>query len=233
VSRATLSFTRLTSVSAGLAIGLFFAQTVFAQIAAVGPFAGDLLENFESFGTGYTADSFGVFGGAATHNRLSGNDPYIWPSGGWGLGSNGSAQASDGNQGFGINGNATGEFIFNTPITSFGAYFGTANSGDTMFLEFYDAGNTLIGSQQSWAYARPGDGVLEWHGYDIGQEAVRVVWGSLSRSGSAPAIDSIRVVSSSSVRVRPTAVPTLSAYGLLFTALGLLLVAGRRMRASA
>jgi len=229
VSEVSRNFLKKLPILAVLAIILVFAQSAVAQISSVGPFTGDALEDFESFPGGNPGISFDVFGGGATHNRLSGTSPNIWSSGGWGLGGNGSAQAADGSQGFGINSNASGEFVFDTPITSFGAYFGTAYPGDTMFLEFYDAGNTLIGTQQSWSYTRPGDGVLEWHGYDIGQEAVRVVWGSLSSSGAAPAIDSIRIASGS-LSSPATPIPSLSAYGLVLMVLGLLLVASRRMR---
>ena len=114
------------SVSVGFVASLFFAPIVFAQITPVGPFTGDALEDFESFGTGAAPVSITVFGGMATHNQLSGSTPWIWSTDGWGLGDNGSAQAFDGNQGFGINSFATGEFVFNSPITLFGAYFGTA-----------------------------------------------------------------------------------------------------------
>jgi len=217
-----------------LGITLLFTQSAVAQITPVGPFTGAALEDFESFPIGNPGTSFSLFGGTATHNQLSGSTPAIWLTNvGWGLGTNGSAQAFDGNRGFGMNSFATGEFIFTTPITSFGAYFGTAFSGDTMFLEFYDASNTLIGIQQSWAYSRTAsDGILEWHGYNIGQQAVRVVWGSLSSAGLAPAIDSIRI-SSSNVLPPAIPVPGLSVYGIVLTAFVLLLVASGRLRASA
>jgi len=231
MSKVSQDYLKKLPVLVVLAMTLLFTQAAVAQIVPVGPFTGDALEDFEGFSNGNPGTSFGVFGSTATHNQLSGSTPRIWGSGGWGLGSNGLAQAFDGSQGFGMNGFSTGEFIFTAPITSFGAYFGTAFPGDTMFLEFYDSSNILIGTQQSWAYTRPGDGVLEWHGYSIGQQAVRVVWGSLSASGAAPAIDSIRVASTTLPPAIP--VPTLSTWAIILTALVLLLVASGRLRASA
>ncbi len=212
-----------------LIAGLFTGSVALAQ-TPIAPFTGDQTETFEGFAGGNPGVSFAVFGGSVTHNQLSGGTPFIWSSGGWGLGGNGSAQAADGSQGFGMNSNSTGEFVFSTPITSFGAYFGTAFPDDTMFLEFYDAGNVLIGSQQSWSYTRAGDGVLEWHGYDIGGSATRVVWGSLSGGGSAPAIDSIQISTGAAVAAQPLEVPTIPAYGLALTVLGTLVIASRRLR---
>ena len=213
-----------------LTFGLVFTQNALAQITAIGPFNGDLVEDFESYPPVDPGVSFAVFGGVALHNQLTGYTPRIWPDNFWGLGlANGDARAADGVQGFGMNDNATGEFVFSTPITAFGAYFGTAEAGDTMFVAFYDVDNALIGAAQSWSYSRPGDGVLEWHGYDIGQEAVRVVWGSLSVTGAAPAIDSIRVLtaapdSASTVR----SVPVMPVYWLVLTIIGLLALASRK-----
>ena len=73
----TLKNMRYISVSAALAMSLLFAPTVFAQVVVVGPFAGEAVEDFESFGVGSPGDSFDVFGGAATHNKLSGSTPWI------------------------------------------------------------------------------------------------------------------------------------------------------------
>jgi len=179
-----------------VAVGLTLSSGLQAQITEVGQFPGDLVEDFESFSIGNPGDSFAVFGGAATHNKLFGTSPAIWSSGAWGLGDNGGAQAFDGTQGFGINSNAQGEFVFTTPIFSFGAYFGTAWSGDTMVVRFFDASDVQIGVDQVFSYSRPDDGILEWHGWMIAVEVTRVVWGSLSESGAAPALDSIRVTES-------------------------------------
>jgi hypothetical protein len=186
-------------VSLIITILALFASTAAAAITPVAPFVGDLLEDFESFPpTASTVfvgapNSFSVFAGAATHTTLTGFSPTYWWTGNWGLG-NATAKAADGNKGFGINGNATGEFAFSTPIDSFGAYFATAFPTDTMFVRFFDAANVQIGADQTFSYFRSSaDGVMEWHGWDLNASATRVVWGSLSQSGAAPTLDSIRV----------------------------------------
>jgi PEP-CTERM motif len=197
---------RYRPILLGSILSLAFTQSVPAiPITSVGPFAGDMIETFESFSLGNPGNSFSVFGGAATHNTLSGIIPSIWSNSGWGLGGNGVAQAFDGDKGFGINNFATGEFVFANPISSFGAYFGTAFGGDTMFVRFFDGSDSQIGADQIFTYNRPlGDGILEWNGWNVEVAATRVEWGSFSVTGAAPAIDSIRVNGATTSVPEPT-----------------------------
>jgi hypothetical protein len=49
-----------------------------------------------------------------------------------------------------------------------------------------------LGADQTFSYPNVGDtGILDWHGWDLDTAVSRVEWGSAS--GSAPALDSIRV----------------------------------------
>ncbi len=77
----------------------------------------------------------------------------------FGLAGNGTATVSDGVKGMGLDNYAqTATISFLNPIYDFGAYWGNAFS--TVELSFSD------GSTESFSYSRPGDGVLEWHGWN-------------------------------------------------------------------
>ena len=171
-------------------------------LSAVDLFGGDIIEDFEGFARNDAPTTFSVFAGLAHHNQLSGTRPFVWISstsdttgalGPWGLGYNGFAKAADGNQGFGMEGHAHGEFVFSVPISSFGAFFGTGMLVDSMFVRFFDQTGSQIGPEQSFVYFSA-TGILDWHGWTSTTPIARVEWGALSPTAVSPAIDSVRVV---------------------------------------
>lgn len=99
-----------------------------------------------------------------------------------GLLDSGDAETSDGVKGMGIpRRDQTVTIAFADPIISFGAYWGAGTTnldpgiGDpALFLvSFYDFSGMLLGSKQ-FTYSRPGDGVLEWHGWTSDQPISRI-----------------------------------------------------------
>ena len=153
-------------VIAGCAATLFFCGNARAALTSIGPFTGSLSETWESFNN-YNYPSFitylpsvtTIMGGAATISNpfMAVYEPGAGAT--FGLSANGSAGVSDGTKGMGIDrAGQTATISFLNPIFDFGAYWGNASS--TVSLGFSD------GSSASFSYSRPGDGVLEWHGWN-------------------------------------------------------------------
>jgi hypothetical protein len=151
---------------AACAATLFLCGSASAALNPIGPFTGTLSETWESFphyspDAYYLADPTTIMGGGAT---ISSPSMVIYEPGAvapFGLGQNGLATVSDGAKGMGLNGGfETAAISFLNPVSDFGAYWGDG-FGDVT-LEFSD------GSSASFSYSRPppGDGVLEWHGWN-------------------------------------------------------------------
>ena len=207
---------RLTRIAAVMACIGFAAAAAQAQITSTGPFTGNISEDFESFVIGLQPSPRTIMGGAAT---VTNPNLYVYESGDWTLATSGEALTSDGVKGLGFDGNPSSATItFSSPVTSFGAYWGAPTGGTfpepaTVSLSFFDVNNAPIGTE-SFTYNRPGDGVLEWHGYQSATPIQRIDY-----SGYSVVTDGMQGV---------TAVPEPGTLGLLSA--GLLPLAGAALR---
>ena len=172
-------------------------QQASADIFSVGAFAGPLAENWESppvFLYGSVPSPTGIMGGAASISSTTG-PMTVFTHGFFGLGTSGQALPSDGIQAVGLNDGSvfghpypTASINWSAPIASFGGYFGATTpngTATTLTVKFYDPSATLIDSK-TFTYLRPGDGVLEWHGWTSS-----VLFSSVSVTGNFLALDEL------------------------------------------
>jgi hypothetical protein len=133
-----------------------------AQLSPIGPFTGDMQEDYETFPPGALASPATIFGGGAT---LTGPSNFIFASGGFGLVNNGFAQPFSGALAFGLNSATSLAIItFNTPVSQFGGYWSHSTNGVNRFeLTFRDGGGAVIG-QEFHSVADP-SGTLHWFGW--------------------------------------------------------------------
>jgi hypothetical protein len=203
-----------------------------ASITAINPFSGDANESFESLLTGYPYQSnpLAIMGGAA---EISSDYLYIYEPVGphnFGLADSGMAQVSDGSRALGIDNFAsTATILFNSSVREFGAYWGAATASwyplseeASVAVRFFDSGNQLIGSTD-FLYRRPGDGVLEWHGWSIDGDVRYVTF-----TGDFVVLDGLQVNFVEEAVPEPA---TLAIWG--FGAIGCAVAAYRRRKQSA
>jgi hypothetical protein len=82
----------------------------------------------------------------------------------------------------------TASITWSAPITTFGGYVGAATPdgiATTLTVKFFDRSTTLFDSE-TFTYLRPGDGVLEWHGWTSS-----VPFSSVSITGNFLALDGL------------------------------------------
>jgi hypothetical protein len=101
------------------------------------------------------------------------------------------AKVHDGAQGLGVSSNpADVNFSFDTPVASFGGFWGIASMTQPVIVTFYDSHNNSLGQTQFF-YSRPNnDGTLEWHGWSIDTPASKI-----HLEGAFFVNDSLRVIS--------------------------------------
>ena len=168
---------------AAILVSLMASQLCFGGITTIGPFAGDFSESFESFPAGPIPGTSTELSGPASilsgQGILTGvhtiafNPTYVWNStGGFSLGTNGTAVPFDGLQGLALNSvstfHPTVRFEFPTPVTDFGGYWvhaKTSTQGGPVDLTFYDATDTVIGTDD-FTYTSSLGGVSEWYGWN-------------------------------------------------------------------
>ncbi len=175
------------TILCGFAFVLFLLTPVRGGvITEIGPFVGELTEDWESFvhpNPGgetplFLTNPTAIMGGAAL---ISGPGMQIYDTYrySFSLGTSGGAQVVDGNQGMGFNQrDGTVTLVFETPARQFGSYWGAATDSNPLFgsdpspveIRFYDELDFLIGTS-SFLYTRsaaqgyPLDGLLMWHGW--------------------------------------------------------------------
>lgn len=161
---------------------LSFADATFASVTPVSPFSGQYSETWESFPvTGpleiYLPDPTVIMGGSASISH-----PRMFTYNIRDLGTSGYSVPSDGTILMGIDSIVHGPatITFTVPIERFGAYWGAATSaaiGDPALIQvqFFDESDLLIGTDVL-SYSRPGDGVLEWHGWVSDIPVMKVVY---------------------------------------------------------
>ena len=95
------------------------------------------------------------------------------------LSNNGNAQVSDGIHGVALDGiEQSATLTFNNPINAFGAYWGAADIVTTpalVSLTFYDDNDNLIATD-SFNYAKPGTGELDWHGWQSSVSVKKITY---------------------------------------------------------
>ena len=205
---------------------LSFAEVSFASVTPVSPFSGQHSETWESFPvTGPSEiclpDPTLIMGGAAS---ISHPCMFTYEEGNTqSLGSSGLSVPSDGTKLLAIDSIVHGPatITFGVPIERFGAYWGAATSaaiGDPALIQvqFFDESDLLIGTDVL-SYSRPGDGVLEWHGWVSDIPVMKVVY----------AEDYVVI---DGVQANPVPEPTSAALAALGGAL--ILMRRRRTRAS-
>ncbi len=169
------TYSRLCAITAATLVAAGAAQG--GIISEIDPFVGDLTETWEGFdnyneGEFFLDDPTAIMGGGAS---ISNPFMVVYEPGAgatFGLGNSGSAQVWDGAKGMGVNaGGQTVVITFDTPIFSYGAYWGAATrSGfadpNTVGVSFYTPGGDLIDSIDfEYSHSDSGDGGLDWHGW--------------------------------------------------------------------
>lgn len=195
------SFVRQHSfLRVGFMAALLLGANTPAAVTPIGPFSGNLGENWESFndyltGPRHLADPASIMGGGAfiSSSLMS---VYLTNSAtSFGLGSSGNAQVANGGKGMGLDGFAqTATITFANPMVDFGAYWGAATppwgpeappvepTPTTVSLAFSD------GSFANFTYFAPDhSGTLEWHGWHFTTGI-----SSISYSGDFVAMDGLQ-----------------------------------------
>lgn len=162
-------------VTCGICV-LALAGIATAGVTPIGPFTGQISEDWESFDNynqnpNFYEDANGpvsIFGGnAMISSPFSGQGGimaiYEPGSADFGLGANGLAQVADGTKGMGLDTPTSATIDFSSDISDFGGYWGAADP--VINFEFYDAGGLLIGTD-TVSYSDPaGQGTLIWLGW--------------------------------------------------------------------
>ncbi len=155
----TMLFQKMSWLGLGLVLLGGIVETTKADITAVGPFVGDLSENFSSFpgGTGGLT-SLDIFGGEVTLFRGEGGSVKIEFSSerGGDLVVPRSSPVMLGQ--FGVM-----EWTFHTPISQFGGYFENNSRFDDIVISMYGANNQLIGTVS--AHAPAAAQAWTWNGW--------------------------------------------------------------------
>ena len=168
------TFSRLCAITAATLVAAGAAQG--GIITEIDPFVGGLTETWEGFdnyneGNFFLDNPTEIMGGGAS---ISNPFMVVYEPGpaGFGLGTSGLAQVSDGTKGMGVNaGGQTVVITFDIPILSYGAYWGAATrSGfpdpNTVGVSFYTPGGSLIDAIEfEYSHSDSGDGGLDWHGW--------------------------------------------------------------------
>jgi hypothetical protein len=153
------------------------AASALAQ-TPIGPFVGTHQEDFEGPQVIFTpCMPAGVFGGTAQLCDIAGSGCHTTT--GWGFMC--TIFAYQNTYFFGSAGGPV-EYTFNTPAYRFGGYFGTNAGTADATIDFYDAGNNLIGSVTAGI---PADCVWYWQGWSITGGASRIVVTGLNPFGGA------------------------------------------------
>lgn len=182
---------RRSLVDAAIAVVLTPAITASAGLVEVGQFAGTMSETWESFPPGWQTPPVSPPGSEYSVSIMSGRaavvsyNVLVYSSGGADMGSSGLVQASDGAhvtyftqaEGF-----PKVSVEFSTPVRDFGAYWGSftgypghpAPPVAAFHLTFQDGAGLTVGTAD-FNYVRPGDGLLEWHGWTSDQPFKKVV----------------------------------------------------------
>ena len=156
--------------------GMIAAPYASAVVTPVpSPVVGNLTETWEAFPNYvdnpdfYLTDPTTIMGGGASISNpvMAIYEPELGAA--FGLGDSGLAQVSDGTKGMGLDTSAETTITFTKPVFLFGAFWGAATgagfpSPATVTVSFYDAFDQLIDTEP-FTYVRPGDGLLEWHGW--------------------------------------------------------------------
>jgi hypothetical protein len=151
-----------------LVLALTGAAPAAAQVVQIGPFSGAFNESFETQAaagmSGFQPCVIGrVFQGTADLCSPGGAGAHI--TGGWSFACQ--LNPFSGTWLYGTSQNNGGgycEYTFDNPIRRFGGYFGTNTPlAGTVTLEFYDASNNLIGTDQ---YAVINDCSWTWRGWE-------------------------------------------------------------------
>lgn len=163
------------SIVAALAAAAFTATSAQADLVPIGPFTGELTEDWESFPLpsgeeDYLPDPSDIMGGGATISN-----PFMWvytPTTGFSLGSSGWASVADGEKAMGLGGaSQTAVITFAEPVLRFGAYWGAftgSGLGDPaeIGIDFLNEEDELIESTMvEYSRSEYDDGLLEWHGW--------------------------------------------------------------------
>ena len=159
-----------------LAVSTLFVAVASGDTTAIGPFVGDLTEDFESFQNYvdnpdfYEAQPMSIFGGTALATTGSGSSIAIYePNAGatFGLGPAGSAQVADGEKAFGLDEIGSIFIDFDQGITEFGGYWAATTSFSdptTITFNFFDTGGGFIDTEII-TYETNDAGVLLWAGW--------------------------------------------------------------------
>ncbi len=181
------------TILCGFAFVLFLLTPVRGGvITEIGPFVGELTEDWESFPDPPTEAPLilpsptAIMGGAAMVSApfmqiyvynpdfTPGTFPHFFS-----LGTSGPAQVADGSQGMGFNAlPGTATLVFEEPVRRFGSFWGAVTSSNPTFgtdpaiveMNFYDELGVLVGTQffsytRSMVLGYTADGMLEWHGW--------------------------------------------------------------------
>jgi hypothetical protein len=199
---------------------LLISNPLYARLSAVPTeFTGSAIESFEEFSQADVFDlnnvPIPIFSGQAT---ISGPAEYIWRNGTIGdpatfaLG-NVTAQAHDGNQGFGTSvAFGTNVISFSTPVSEFGGYWASGTPIQPILFRFYNFTGGVIGTDFI-VYSPPNhDGTLQWFGWQSTAPISRIAY-----AGSWMVNDSLRIET----------VPEPSTTGLVLTGIVVLLFATR------
>jgi hypothetical protein len=135
--------------------------TASAQIVNTGPFTGQQSDSFETqtSGTFSTCILGRVFNNTADLCDPSGNSMHI--TSGWGFFC--SIYPHSGSK-FTASAGGPAEYVFDTPCTRFGGYFGTNSNVNDATVEFYDNANVLISSTTAVA---PANCTWTWNGWQV------------------------------------------------------------------
>lgn len=140
-----------------------------ASVTTIGPFTGDAWENYETIGPpGGTNGPAEIFGGEATTYDQNANFLMIATSL-FSFISQTEILPYNGNI---MGGYVTGQAVieFDTPVTAFGGYFGTADVHTDSVINLYDGNGSLISSEPMNFEL----GEWNWHGWSSDTPISRV-----------------------------------------------------------
>ena len=164
-------------------------------VSEIDPFVGDLSETWEGFPSYNDTPGFfldeptAIMGGSASISNpfmqvyepgvatfIIGGSPLVF------------AQVSDGVKGMGLNNfSQTANITFTTPVTEFGAYWGSGSPSNGVVISFFDVNNFLIDSLFFAYDAQIEMGTLIWHGWSSTTDIK-----SVSYSGDFVVIDGLQ-----------------------------------------
>jgi hypothetical protein len=165
---------------ASFALALAATSALASAQTPIGPFSGQYQEGFEGPQVVFTpCMPAGVFGGTAQLCTINMTGGCLTATG-WIFQC--LINAHGGSWFFGSATEAV-EYTFTNPATRFGGYFGTNSGSPDAAIDFYDAGNNLIGSSTA---VFSGNCAWAWSGWQIpGNGASRIVVTGLNPFGGA------------------------------------------------